>query len=79
MKIPFKLFLLTFTFISCLSFPTLSGKDKVYWYNRNHELIEQKIAYSNLRPENLLRVKNVILFVGKENLAKSRGVRKGFQ
>lgn len=61
----FELFLLTFTFICCLSVPTAGEeKNKFYWYNRNYELIKQKISFFNLKPENLVRVKNVILFVG---------------
>lgn len=61
----FQILLLTFTFICCLSAPTPSDvKNKFYWYNRNYELIKQKISFFGLKPENLNRVKNVILFVG---------------
>jgi alkaline phosphatase len=61
----FEILWLTFTFSCCLSAPTASDvKNKFYWYNRNYELIKQKIASFNLKPENLPRVKNVILFVG---------------
>jgi alkaline phosphatase len=61
----FELFLLTFTFICCLSAPTAADeKNKIYWYNQNYESIKRKISYFNLKPENLVQVKNVILFVG---------------
>jgi alkaline phosphatase len=57
----FEILWLTFTFSCCLSAPTASDvKNKFYWYNRNYELIKQRIKH----PENLPRVKNVILFVG---------------
>lgn len=38
--------------------------DKAYWYNRNNEVIKQRLFNFNLKAENLVRVKNVILFVG---------------
>lgn len=62
----FEILCLTFTFSYCLSAsPTASEvKNKFYWYNRNYELIKQKLSLFNLKPENLPRVKNVILFVG---------------
>lgn len=63
----FELFLLTFTFVCCLSAPAptvADEKNKFYWYNQNYELIKQKISFFNFEPENLIRVKNVILFVG---------------
>lgn len=59
-----KLFLLSFTFICCLSDHAASSSSKFYWYDRNYELIKQKISHFNLKPENLVRVKNVVLFVG---------------
>lgn len=62
MKIAIKLFLLTIA-STCLSAPT-NVHNKFYWYNRNYELIKQRISYFNLQPESLVRVKNVILFVG---------------
>lgn len=58
------LLLLTLMFNRCLSAPTVKEKDKLYWYNRNFELIKQRISFFNLKPENLVRVKNVILFIG---------------
>lgn len=61
----FALLVLTLTFVCCLSVSTaVNGKDKFYWHNRNNELIKQRLSYFNLKPESLVRVKNVILFVG---------------
>ena len=60
----FELFLLSIIFVCCLCAPTENVKDKLYWYNRNYELINRRISYFNLKPESLVRVKNVILFVG---------------
>lgn len=62
----FEILLLTFTFSYCLSATETASdvKNKFYWYNRNYESIKQKISFFNLKPENLVRVKNVILFVG---------------
>lgn len=60
----FELFLLTLTFVCCRSASSVNGKDKIYWYNRNYELIKQRLSFFNLKPESLVRVKNVILFVG---------------
>lgn len=59
-----ELFLLSFTFVCCLCAPTENVKDKIYWYNRNYELINRRLSYFNLKPESLVRVKNVIVFVG---------------
>lgn len=62
----FEILCLTFTFTCCLSAPSTASdvKNKFYWYNRNEEIIKQKISSFNLKPENLPRVKNVILFIG---------------
>lgn len=38
--------------------------DKAYWYNRNSEALERRMSNFNLKAESLVRVKNVILFVG---------------
>lgn len=62
--ISFELFLLTFSFVCCSSAPSVIEKNKVFWYNHNHELIKKRLSYFNLKPESLVRVKNVILFVG---------------
>lgn len=62
--ITIELFLLTFSFVCCSSAPTATDKNKFYWYNQNYELIKKRISYFNLKPESLVRVKNVILFVG---------------
>lgn len=60
----FELFLLTFTFVCCLSTPPNNGKNKLHWYKQNAEMIKRRMSYFNLKPESLARVKNVILFVG---------------
>lgn len=60
----FELFLLSATFVCCLCASENAVKDKLYWYNRNYELINRRLSYFNLKPEKLVRVKNVILFVG---------------
>lgn len=60
----FELFLLTLTFVWCLPAPTANVKNKLFWYNQNYELIKQRVSLFNVKPENLVRVKNVILFVG---------------
>ena len=59
----FQLLSLTFTFICCAPTPS-DVKNKYYWYNLNYELIKQKISFFGLKPENLNRVKNVVLFIG---------------
>lgn len=59
-----KLFLLLLTFSCCLHGQATSARDKFYWYDRNYELIKQKLSYFNLKQENLVRVKNVVFFVG---------------
>lgn len=59
-----KLFLLTFTFVCCLSDQATSSSSKSYWYNQNYDLIKQKISNFNLKPEHLVRVRNVVFFVG---------------
>jgi alkaline phosphatase len=60
----FELFLLAFLFVCCSSAPSSNVKNKLYWYSRNYDLIKHRISSFNLKPENLIRVKNVILFVG---------------
>lgn len=60
----FELFLLTLRFVWCLPAPTANVKNKLFWYNQNYELIKQRVSLFNVKPENLVRVKNVILFVG---------------
>lgn len=60
----FELFLLTLTFVCCVSSPTANVKNKLFWYNQNYELIKQRVSLFNVKHENLVRVKNVILFVG---------------
>lgn len=59
-----KLFLLSLTFVCCLCAPTENVKDKIYWYKQNYELINRRLFYFGVKPETLVRVKNVILFVG---------------
>lgn len=60
----FELLVLTLTLVCCLGASAANGKDKFYWHDRNNELIKQRLSYFNLKPESLVRVKNVILFVG---------------
>lgn len=57
-----KLFLLSFVFICCSSSRAASLRNKSFWYDRNYELIRQRMA--SVSPEQLMRVKNVVLFVG---------------
>lgn len=56
-----ELLLLTLIFVCA---PSENVKNKLFWYNHNYELIKQRVAFFNLKPESLVRVKNVILFVG---------------
>lgn len=58
-----ELFLLTLELICCLSAPP-NVKDKSFWFNHNQALVKRRISSFNLNPENLVRVKNAILFVG---------------
>lgn len=60
----FEIFLPSLAFVCCLCASAENVKDKLYWYNRNYELINRRLSYFNLKPESLVRVKNVILFVG---------------
>ena len=62
----FVLFLLISSFFHCCLTELNEKKvrDKNYWHSKNYELIRRRISYFNLRPEALVRVKNVILFIG---------------
>lgn len=43
------------------SAPT-SAHNKIYWYEKNHQLLLNRMR--NLQPEQLPRVKNVVMFIG---------------
>jgi len=42
----------------------IRGKDKTFWYKRNHELLKERIAYFGESASSLAKVKNVILVIG---------------
>lgn len=53
--------LLSLTVVQSYSAPT-SAHNKIYWYEKNHKLLLNRMR--NLQPEQLPRVKNVVIFIG---------------
>lgn len=53
--------LLSLTIVESRSAPT-TAHNKFYWYERNHQLLLNRVR--NFQPDQLPRVKNVVIFVG---------------
>lgn len=58
-----KIIILLAILSNCLA-KSLMQKDKLFWYEENYDELKKRLSFGNLKPENVGKVKNVVLFVG---------------
>lgn len=61
--IDLKIIILLAILSNCLA-KSVTQKDKLFWYEENYVELKKRLSFVNLRPENVGKVKNVVLFVG---------------
>lgn len=61
--IDLKIIILLAILSNCLA-KSVIQKDKLFWYEENYDELKKRLSFANIRPENVGKVKNVVLFVG---------------
>lgn len=61
--IDLKIIILLAILSNCLA-KSIIQKDKLFWYEENYDELKKRLSFENLKPENVGKVKNVVLFVG---------------